>query len=352
MRTSTCQCGNTLFFENHRCLRCERELGFLPRQRLLSALQPSSGDLYRALADGESYRKCDNYSRHQVCNWLVPAAENQRYCLSCRLNRVVPDLNLPNNLRLWYRVECAKRRLLYTCLALKLPVSGGRGGLAFQFLADAAVPDEFSNEATAARRVMTGHANGVITINIREADPSIREQVRESMNERYRTLLGHFRHESGHYYWFRLVAGTAVHPAMRDMFGDDARDYGQALARYYARGPVGDWQQRYISAYASAHPLEDWAETWAHYLHMVDTLETADDYAFFGAATGDAAAPRWRQRDCDELLRDWGRLSIALNATNRSMGLDDAYPFAIAPAVADKLRTVHALIGKFAATAR
>jgi hypothetical protein len=89
-------------------------------------------------------------------------------------------------------------------------------------------------------------------------------------------LLGHFRHEVGHYFWDRLVA-TDPHQLeeFRVLFGDDRQDYGEALKRHYDEGAPANWQDTYISMYATMHPWEDFAETWAHYLHIVDTLETA-----------------------------------------------------------------------------
>src|SRR5262249_50270393 len=155
----------------------------------------------------------------------------------------------------------AKRRLVYTLLALNLPLVSRQedreSGLSFEFLADPADP--------AAPRVMTGHAGGVITVNVAEADDAERERRRLQMNEPYRPLLGAFRHEIGHYYWDRLIRGSARLAAFRETFGDERADYAEALDRHHAGGPPGDWQDRFVSAYASSHPWEDWAETWAHY---------------------------------------------------------------------------------------
>jgi hypothetical protein len=358
MKTFACECGNILHFENTRCLSCGRAAGFLPAMRRLSALEPEADGVWRALADGGRYRLCRNQYEYNVCNWLVPVRDAHDYCVSCRLNRLIPDLSDPQNLPLWYRIESAKRRLLYTLYGLGLPVTGRDedpvGGLAFEFLADPqATADEFANEAAPHHRVMTGHRTGVITINIMEAEDSVRERIRVQMNERYRTLLGHFRHESGHYYWDRLVADTALREGFRALFGDERADYEQAVHRYYAGGHAQDWQQSWISAYASMHPWEDWAETWAHYLHMVDTLETAHDFDFsvdgrrittVEAACAQAASGYGTTESFDAMMLDWERLSVALNALNRSMGLPDAYPFSVAGIALDKLRFVHAVI--------
>lgn len=358
MKTFACACGNTLHFENTRCLACGRGVGFLPGARWLSAFEVDGSGTLRALADGRRYRLCRNQRDYEVCNWLVPAEEPREYCASCRLNRLIPDLGEGRNLALWYRIEGAKRRLLYTLYALGLPVTGRdedpARGLAFEFLADPqATADEFANETAPHHRVMTGHRTGVITINIMEAEDSVRERIRTQMNERYRTLLGHFRHESGHYYWDRLIADSPWLDSYRVLFGDERADYADAMQRYYAGGSPPGWQQSWVSAYASMHPWEDWAETWAHYLHMVDTLETAQDFgssiegrrlSAVETARAQAASGYDATDSFDAVMEDWARLSVALNALNRSMGLPDAYPFAVAGQALDKLRFIHAVI--------
>lgn len=354
MKTFTCTCGNTLHFENSRCLVCGRALGFIPGAGTLSALEPGGEGEWRALADGNRYRLCANYRDYEVCNWLVPADEPHAYCASCRLNHIIPDLSQEQNLTLWHRIETAKRRLLYTLFGLSLPVVGRdidpQRGLAFEFLADPDNGNEFSNEVAEGQRVVTGHRSGMVTINIAEAKDSAREEMRTRMNERYRTLLGHFRHECGHYYWDRLVLNTPWLERARELFGDERRDYRQALDAYYAAGPAPDWQQYFISAYASVHPWEDWAETWAHYLHMIDTLETAHDFGFciqgreLAAPAAQNTSGYRSAASFDELVEDFGQLSVALNALNRSMGQADAYPFILAEVPLSKLRFVHELV--------
>lgn len=356
MKTFRCQCSNILHFENSRCLVCGRELGYIPEQGVMSALEPSTNKLWRALSNNKTYRKCKNYGSYNICNWMVPSHDLDPYCASCRLNHIIPNLGQEQNLTLWYRIESAKRRLLYTLYVLHLPVIGRatdpQKGLAFEFMADEEGDNEFSNALTPHRHVVTGHRAGIITINIKEAEHSTREEMREKMNEGYRTLLGHFRHEIGHYYWDRLVSDTDKIGSFRDVFGDERIDYQQSLQRYYQQGPPPDWQSGWISAYASAHPWEDWGETWAHYMHMVDSLETAQDFGFsiqgynvsaltaeIQSAEGYVTPPAF-----DALLQDWHRLTVALNALNRSMGLPDAYPFIISDSSLEKLRFVHGLI--------
>ncbi len=343
MKTFPCHCGNRLYFENSQCLTCNSALGYLPHKQCLSALRPTGEGLWRALADGKLYQRCGNYHAYRICNWLLPAKDSHAFCVSCRLNQVIPNLEKPENLTLWQRIETAKRRLLYTLHTLRLPLVNREQdpwhGLAFEFLEGGSDALEFSNRFDANQDVMTGHSAGIITINVAETKDAAREEMREKMNEGYRTLLGHFRHEIGHYYWDRLIAGSARLESFRALFGDERADYDQALRHYYQVGPSPQWVNAHISAYASAHPWEDWAETWAHYLHMVDTLETAHD---FGSTVN--GQHRESIETFQSLVTEWRQLTQALNALNRSMGLNDAYPFNLTDAACEKLRFVHDLI--------
>ncbi|MFQ5436320.1 MAG: putative zinc-binding metallopeptidase [Anaerolineae bacterium] len=364
MKTFQCVCGNKIHFENSCCIVCNRALGYLPDVGVLSSLESDQQGLWVALhpaADRGTYRMCGNYETENVCNWMVPVTDPNRFCQSCRLNLVIPNLSDVKNRMSWLRIETAKRRLLYTLLELGLPVLGKdndhRHGLAFKFLADRPDDIEFMDNVSPDGSVKTGHCDGTITINIAEADPSAREEMREKMNELYRTLLGHFRHEIGHYYWSLLVAGTQWLEPTRELFGDERGDYVQALKQYYADGPSSGWESDYISAYASAHPWEDWAETWAHYMHMIDTLETAHDFGFTiegrevlspkvipGNGSQFAEGTIYHPASFDMLLNNWINLTIAMNALNRSMGLPDAYPFALSAKPSEKLRFIHQLI--------
>ena len=273
MKLFTCQhCGQLLYFENTGCERCGRALGFLPELATLSALE-QEGELWRALAaPAKRYRACAN-AIYDACNWQVEADAEGDYCVSCQHNRTVPDLSVAENVAQWRKLQLAKNRLMYTILKLGLPhPTEGEDearGLGFDFLAD---PPQPTGDAD---RVMTGHANGLITIALAEADDAERERRRTAMGEPYRTLLGHLRHEVGHYYWDRLVADRGAFDAFRAMFGDERQDYGEALKAHYARNLADRWDDAYVSSYARAHPWEDFAETWAHYLHIIDTLETA-----------------------------------------------------------------------------
>jgi hypothetical protein len=343
MKLFECQnCGHPLYFENTRCESCGLRLGYLPARGTISALKPEQ-DLWRALAaPRERYRFCAN-AAHDVCNWLVNAQHSESFCAACRHNRMIPDLSAPDNLAHWRMIEFAKHRLFYTLLKLRLPLVTkieDPDGLAFDFIAEPATP--------AAGPVMTGHDNGLITINLAEADDAERERQRHQMGEPYRTLLGHFRHEIGHYYWSRLVANSDRLQEFRDVFGDERKDYGTALQEHYANGPPVDWPNHFVTSYASAHPWEDFAETWAHYFHMVDTLETAGAFGMSlrpKVTKGSDYATKIdfdvHQAEMDRIIEAWLPLTFAVNSINRSMGLPDLYPFVLAPTVIAKLTYVH-----------
>ena len=333
-----------MFFENTQCVHCGHLLAFLPDLRIVGSLDPVEGedDRWRSplpRATG-TYRLCRNYRVEQVCNWALDPGDTEELCRSCRLTRTVPDLTVDGHRSAWYQLEVAKRRLVYTLVALNLPFTS----LAFEFLADA---------GTDGPPVLTGHAGGVITISVAEADDAERERRRQALREPYRTLLGHMRHESGHYFWTHLVEPDADRLAeCRALFGDDREEYAAALQRHYEGGPPAGWQEQFVTAYASAHPWEDWAETWAHYLHMTDTLEIA-------AACGMSLRPRRtdeptlspvppdvaRPGSCfDVLLASWHPLTYVLNNLNRGLGLPDPYPFVLSPRAIAKLRFVHETI--------
>ncbi|MDX5363604.1 MAG: putative zinc-binding peptidase [Pseudazoarcus pumilus] len=350
MKLFTCgKCGNRLYFDNTHCARCGTTQAFLPDRMQLLALEPTQGGLWQPVGESGGYRLCGNYTDHMSCNWAVSAQDPERFCLACRLNRVIPDLGVAGNLELWRTLEGEKRRLVYSLLRLGLPVlphGSGAGGLGFDFLADTASP------AGVHESVLTGHRDGLITINIAEADAAERERIRDQMDEPYRTLLGHFRHESGHYYWDRLVRDTPWLEDFRRRFGDERSDYAAALQAHYDTGPPADWQQHFVSAYASVHPWEDWAETWAHYLHITETLETAWQFGLQihpraehdGHAAVEHDFDPFREPDIAALLQQWFPLSFALNSLNRSMGHPHAYPFVLSPMAIEKLGFVHEVI--------
>lgn len=330
MKRFYCVCGQEVFFDNLFCGSCGHLLGFDPESQSLLTLTPSERAWQSATNPEKSFLLCEHREHELQCNWLLPVEESQTQCISCSMTRTIPVLSSSLNWRRWRTLETAKRRMLYGLLSLKLPQMS-RQGLVFDFL-----EDKRSNPSVSVEHVLSGHAQGVITINVAEADASYREATKEAMNEPYRTLLGHFRHEVGHYYWETRVQTSPHLHAFRQLFGDEQQDYRRSLEQYYADGPEANWQENYISPYACAHPLEDWAETWAHYLLMMETLETALAYDLITKQTQDRVFENW--------LREWMQLVVVMNALSRSTGHHDAYPFVISPAVERKLEFIHELL--------
>ena len=349
-RSYRCRCGNHVFFRNTQCLQCDAKLGFLPDTGQLVALDPGPRPGTWTTAGRDDVMKfCANRNSPAACNWMLYADNPHAHCIACRLNRTIPNLDDADNARYWSRIEIAKRRLVSQLLALGLPVRSKlhddpEHGLMFDFL----------RAPPAGPQVMTGHASGLITINVEEADDAKREHIRHAMREPYRTLLGHFRHEVGHYYWDRLIWDTKWLAPFRQLFGDERASYAEALKRNYEQGPPADWAQAYISSYATMHPWEDWAETWAHYLHVVDSLTTAMGFGLepedieaeivpFGRdalyAPDDPNATRFL-----ELLNGWTEMTVVLNELARSMGQPDFYPFVMSKPAVAKLQFVQMVV--------
>lgn len=306
MKRFYCACGNEVFFENQFCQVCGQRLGFDPQTQQMIRLSTEQ-------------RLCEHNDTLQ-CNWIVHDDNTQ--CIACRLTRTIPDLSINNNKQRWLKLEATKRRAFYMLLRLGLHIPNRTDvkPMLFDFL-----EDQRTNPNVPLDFVYTGHANGVITLNVAEADDSYRSAAQELMNEAYRTLLGHFRHELGHFYWMQLFENQTALNEFRTLFGDERKDYKLALEQFYNHG-ANQWQSSYITAYASSHPLEDWAETWAHYLHINDTLETACSYHLISEAT--------------DWLSAWMEFSVILNTLNRSMGTSDPYPFIITETVQRKLRFI------------
>ena len=340
MKLFTCgNCGNLLYFENSVCLGCGHTVGFDAIQLDLITITNKGEDVRNG---GSSYKLCANAS-FGACNWLIAVDSSSSFCRACELNRTIPTLT-DQNFEHWKRIEVAKHRLIYSLLRLNLPFypkqEDNDDGLAFNFLADVAP----------GTRTLTGHDNGVITLNIEEADEAERVRNKLDLGEKYRTLLGHFRHEVGHYYWNVLIKNNSLHEGFREMFGNENQDYQNALNTYYIQGPRQDWPHHFISPYATSHPWEDWAESWAHYLHMMDTLETAY-YFELGVHTeklmtrtnGNAKINHdpYTLPEFGQVFDHWLPLTHAVNSLSRSMGHEDFYPFVIAPGVVRKLEFIH-----------
>jgi hypothetical protein len=348
-----CDCGRPVYFRNSLCLGCKAALGFEPELRQVRTIvpgrKPNTWRLTGAKDSKRPWRRCVNFDSPAGCNWLVSAKENEPLCISCRLNRTIPSLDDADNARWWRLIENAKRRLVSQLLSLGLPVKSkvnedSEHGVMFDFLRS---PDE-------GPRVLTGHANGLITLNVDEADDSKREKIRHEMHEPYRTLLGHFRHEIGHYYWDRLVAESAWLDKFRELFGDERQDYAEALKRNYDQGPPADWADNHISAYASVHPWEDWAESFAHYLHVVDSLDTALRFGLHGEDVEAAVEPFSVDDLYDPgaadakrvvlLINSWVQLTTVLNELARSMGQHDFYPFVMSRPVLRKIHFIQIMV--------
>lgn len=349
MKLFTCpSCGGRLYFENGVCLSCGTTVLYDPG--LENFIVP----------DGET-APCANASE-AGCNWRVEPGGI--FCAACALNQTIPDLSVEGNRERWAHTEAAKRRAIYSLIHFRLDISpkahpGDEMGLAFDFLADQ------PGDGPGGERILTGHDEGLITLNVAEADSPQREKMRIAMGEAYRTVLGHFRHELGHYYWDRLIRDDAIWlDRFRALFGDDREDYADALQRHYANGPQPDWQRNYISAYAASHAWEDWAESWAHYLHVHDTLEMVsalnmplgrldsgiehdlppNEATYADRPPAAHALDPEPPAEFDELLLRWLVLCEASNQINRCMGLPDLYPFVISEPAAEKLRYVHELL--------
>lgn len=316
------------------CLACSSPVGFSLSEMAFLVIAPDGGSRSGAV-DANTYQLCANLHVAE-CNWLVEVQSVRQLCASCALTRTRPRDDDAPAMTAFAEAERAKRRLIAELHELKLPVVGRQFdpqfGLAFDLLSSSTEP------------VVTGHDDGVITVDLAEGDDVHREQMRVNMDEPYRTLLGHFRHESGHYYFFRLVERRPdQRAAFRQLFGDPDLDYQAAIDRHYEQGPPAGWEQQYVSAYATMHPAEDWAETFAHYLHIRSTLDTA-------AAYGLAPAAATYQRKVlgpsafDTIIDMWLPLAWSLNMVNRSMGKPDLYPFVLPAPVLEKMRLVHQLV--------
>jgi hypothetical protein len=339
-------CGQTLYFENIACEHCGFRQGYLPEDNAMVALTADGSVWASPRHNGKGFVFCAN-AEHGACNWLIEAQPGgDAFCRACRHNETIPSLDDPAHLLQWQIIERAKKRLFYSLLQFRLPLrtrkEDPRHGLSFRFLADMPV----------APHVMTGHDSGVITIALAEADDAERERRRTEMHEPYRTMLGHFRHEIGHHYWDLLVQNGPMQQDFRRLFGDETQDYSSALQRHYRQGAPPGWQASYITAYATSHPWEDFAESWAHYLHLTDTIEMAASFGVKLAPKvdrdGELAAAidfqPYASTEIGELVENWVPLASLMNNLNRTVGQPDPYPFVLTSAVIEKLAFVQRLI--------
>ncbi len=353
MKLFHCTCRQPLFFDNTECLKCGAKVGYDPTGLEVGALKPAGTGWWRLARErrrpAPHFRFCATREEAAHCNWLVPVDDPEPHCASCRLTRTIPILARPRNAVRLREIESAKRRVLFLLQGLGLPLApkteANPGGVVFDFLES--LPGD--------PPVLTGHASGVITLNVAEADDDYREKFRERLGEPYRTVVGHLRHELAHYYWEVLIRDTPWLPRFRELFGSEATDYGAALRHHYAAGPPEDWRTRYISAYAAAHPWEDWAESFAHYLHLRATLQTVTSYRLSTARVPLRIDPFGRevlyQKEPPEAgeaflqwINAWVILTAVLNEVSRSMGQPDVYPFVMNGPAVTKLHFVHCVV--------
>lgn len=331
MRRFACdRCGQPVPFEALECVTCGSELGYVSERHAVGLIIATDDPaLYEVPGDDGRWWRCMNAA--WGCNWMLRAVAGDVWCRSCRLTRGRPDEARPQSIDAWMAAEAAKRRLVHQLDSLGLPIeprtSSTPDGLVFDFVH---LPDEGA---------VTGHLDGVITLDLAEVDDLHRHRVRRELDEQFRTIIGHLRHEIGHHYWNRLVGESNHLAELRSLFGDDRADYGKAIAAHYATS-TGRWDtDRYITAYAAVHPLEDWAETFAHYLHIVDATDTAVAHGLLqpsGPASFDVVA-----LDFVEILARWEPVRIGINEVAISLGRPAVYPFAPSGLVAEKLSFVH-----------
>jgi hypothetical protein len=371
MKTFKCDCKahQILFFESSLCVACERVVGLDDKFNKVEPydLDESCGQYFKASEPDVRYQKCDNHADYKTCTGMVNLStfvpvegEKEVLCFACRFNEIIPDLSILEHIPLWKKMEVAKRRALYTLKAMKLPLEtiaqNPKSGLSFDFTTDRDVNDHFASTLKNQQAVLTGHDSGHITINLAEADDVARSHAKLAMGEKYRTLLGHFRHELGHYYFDKLIAGSPQkHALCKQYFGDDELSYKDAMDKHYKEGAPENWRNAYISEYATMHAYEDWAETWSHYMHIMDTLETAKNFSITGSTIGNAEETEEvedltlpqdayffsAQTSITNILDTWMDFAIILNSLNRSMGMSDAYPFVLTQPVRTKLAFIH-----------
>lgn len=336
-------CNHSIYFENVECENCGHISGFRAEDRKMLTFD-ATGKKLISDREGIEYKFCKN-KEYEVCNWVLEKDSLEEFCSACQLNRTIPKLSDSDNFENWTHLEIAKHRLVYQLQKIGLPLPNKMDhdeiGLCFDFVARQNNP-----------KLMTGHASGIITILISEADSVLREKIRKQLKEPYRTLVGHLRHEVGHYFWDRLIRDNPVAlQECRAVFGDESQNYGKALQEYYKTETQKDWQKYFISEYATSHPWEDWAETWAHYLHIMDMVETG---YFFRISVKPAVKSKilktsvsfdpYKITNFDTIIQTCVPLSFAVNSMNRAMGIPDIYPFVISPAIIEKLRFIHRLL--------
>lgn len=350
MHALTCPtCNGLSGFVNQQCPFCGTHVGIHLPSRSLVVADRDGIDI-----DGRHWVRCSNWD-DTGCNWMAPAevemesAGMRGRCFAESLLRAIPD---PTDTIAMDKLRPATldlRLLIYQLADLGLPVEPfwrSEGGLAF----------DLRSSLTTGKPVMIGHANGVITIDLAETQDAYRERLRVNLGEAYRTMLGHYRHEVGHYYEHVLVeTGDGANRYLdecRQLFGDERASYSDALDRHYKFGAPENWRDSYISEYATMHPWEDFAECFAHYLHITGTIDTARESGLmldkeqvrFSMDRDIVPLQSYAHQPIERLLYDWKWLATMFNRVNAAMGRRPLYPFEIPKPVVDKLGFVHRVI--------
>lgn len=328
---------------------CGAAIGYVSDERDLRVIVPTSDPaVFRVDRDGRiggpTMWRCLNSA--WGCNWMLPVDSIDTWCRSCRLTRGRPDVGRPDAIEAWMQAEAAKRRLVHQLDELALPIEAMSeskpDGLVFDLVY---LPGEGG---------ITGHLHGVVTLDLAETDELHRGHLRRRLGEPFRTVIGHLRHEIGHFYWDRLVGQTDDLRSYRRLFGDERDDYGKAVQRYYS-APDDAWDRtRFLTAYAASHPLEDWAETFAHYLHILDTIDTAvaHDLVPRDHRAGVLVTESVGALEIGEILDAWRPVNAAVNAIAETLGVPAVYPFDPADVVVDKLAFVHGQVAAHTARDR
>ncbi|MTH78159.1 zinc-binding metallopeptidase family protein [Paracoccus aestuariivivens] len=305
-------CGQRVYFHNTLC-SCGMALVFDPE---LGAFAANATPCTRLRDIG--------------CNWR--AEQDGPQCRSCAMTTTVPDLSVEGNLDLLAQSEAAKRWVLANLARWRWFTNADQGQrVSFQMLSEHARHQEVN--------VTMGHADGVITINVVEADDAVRVERQQELGELYRSMVGHMRHEIAHFLFERLAVLPGFLDQFRTMFGDERADYAQAITEHYANPK--DKGATHISKYATMHPHEDWAETSAHILHLVDMTDSLMATGLTGPQIPPPGYDAYADPNAEQLLTVATAVALAVNEINRALDNPDVYPFVLTETTRAKLAFAH-----------
>jgi hypothetical protein len=334
MKTGKCECGAKIFFSNTKCVTCEAVLGYCELCECTASFGPEESAVVKCSHCKQNTKSCSN-RLIGVCNSQIDPSVEAKLCEFCVYTEIVPSLAIEANVAKLKELERAKRQLIVQLQRLGLPPQHGTNEtgkpLRFRFLSDTL------NEDGTLERVFTGHEDGIITINIQEADSVYREKIRLELNEPQRTLIGHLRHEYGHYLDWCLPENKRS--AYIQLFGDPLLlTYDEAKEKYYAGNRETDWREKFVSEYASMHPWEDFAETTNLYLDMLAVAITASQSSLRGNLTASVDG-----KDFQEIARKSMEIAIIVSEFNADLGLSTLLPENISNPVLGKLAFIHSL---------